>query len=135
MDPMLLIVLAAILFGLLGSGVWVAFALIAVGFAGLEFFTSSPSGPLAVTSIWTATKQLGRHCTTSVHLDGRDSAPHAVGQRHVRGPGSMADSAAGTSVAREHPGLRHLRRCVGVFGGNSGDHRQDYRAGTTETPI
>lgn len=55
MDPIFLIVLVAILFALLGSGVWVAFALIAVGFAGLEMFTNSPAGSLATTSLWTAT--------------------------------------------------------------------------------
>ncbi|MDR1709849.1 MAG: TRAP transporter large permease subunit [Candidatus Accumulibacter sp.] len=55
MDPVLPTILIAILFMLLGSGVWVAFALIAVGFAGLEMFTSSPSGSLAATSLWTAT--------------------------------------------------------------------------------
>ncbi len=55
MDPLLPIVLAVVLFGLLGSGVWVAFALIAVGFVGIQMFTSSPAGLLAATSIWTAT--------------------------------------------------------------------------------
>lgn len=55
MDPLLPIVLAVVLFGLLGSGVWVAFALIAVGFVGIEMFTNSPAGLLAATSIWTAT--------------------------------------------------------------------------------
>ena len=55
MDPILLIILVSLLFGLLGSGVWVAFALIAVAFAALEMFTNSPSGSLAATSLWTAT--------------------------------------------------------------------------------
>jgi C4-dicarboxylate transporter, DctM subunit len=55
MDPLLPIVLAVVLFGLLGSGVWVAFALIAVGFVGIEMFTNSPAGLLAATSIWAAT--------------------------------------------------------------------------------
>jgi tripartite ATP-independent transporter DctM subunit len=55
MDPILLCVLVAILFALLGGGVWVAFALIAVGFAGLQMFTSAPAGSLAATSFWTAT--------------------------------------------------------------------------------
>ncbi len=55
MDPLLPIVLAVVLFGLLVSGVWVAFALIAVGFVGIQMFTSSPAGLLAATSIWTAT--------------------------------------------------------------------------------
>ena len=55
MDPILLSALIAILFILLGSGVWVAFALIAVGFAALGMFTNSPTGSLAATSLWTAT--------------------------------------------------------------------------------
>lgn len=55
MDPILLCILVAILFALLGCGVWMAFALIAVAFAALEMFTSSPSGSLAATAFWTAT--------------------------------------------------------------------------------
>lgn len=55
MDPLLPIVLAVVLFGLLGGGVWVAFSLIAVGFVGIEFFTGAPAGKLAATSIWAAT--------------------------------------------------------------------------------
>jgi tripartite ATP-independent transporter DctM subunit len=55
MDPVSLTILVAVLFGLLGSGVWVAFALIATSFVALELLTSAPSGPLAATSIWTAT--------------------------------------------------------------------------------
>ena len=55
MDPLLPIVLIITLFGLLGSGTWVAFSLIGVGFVGIQFFTSAPPGPLAATSIWAAT--------------------------------------------------------------------------------
>lgn len=55
MDPLLPIVLAVTLFGLLGSGTWVAFSLIGVGFVGIQFFTGAPAGQLAATSIWAAT--------------------------------------------------------------------------------
>jgi tripartite ATP-independent transporter DctM subunit len=55
MDPLLPIILTVVLFGLLGGGVWVGIALIGVGFVGIEFFTGSPAGRLAVTSIWGAT--------------------------------------------------------------------------------
>jgi C4-dicarboxylate transporter DctM subunit len=55
MDYLLPIALIVTLFGLLGSGTWVAFALIAVGFVGIQFFTGAPAGKLAATSIWAAT--------------------------------------------------------------------------------
>ncbi len=55
MDPLLPIVLIITLFGLLGSGTWVAFSLIGVGFVGIQFFTGAPAGQLAATSIWAAT--------------------------------------------------------------------------------
>lgn len=55
MDPLLPIVLIITLFGLLGSGTWVAFSLIGVGFVGIQFFTSAPAGQLAATSVWAAT--------------------------------------------------------------------------------
>ncbi len=47
MDPLLPIVLIITLFGLLGSGTWVAFSLIGVGFVGIQFFTGAPAGQLA----------------------------------------------------------------------------------------
>ncbi|MBT8354415.1 MAG: TRAP transporter large permease subunit, partial [Desulfofustis sp.] len=55
MDYLLPIVLMVALFGLLGSGVWVAYSLIGVSFIAINFFTSAPPGQLAATSIWAAT--------------------------------------------------------------------------------
>ncbi len=42
------------LFALLGSGVWVALALLGVGWAGMTLFTSAPTGPLMAVTIWGA---------------------------------------------------------------------------------
>jgi C4-dicarboxylate transporter, DctM subunit len=42
-----------ILFFLLGSGVWVGLALIAVAYFGMAGFTSRPAGPSMITTIWT----------------------------------------------------------------------------------
>lgn len=55
MDYLLPIVLLITLFGLLGSGVWVAYSLIGVSFVAIEFFTSAPAGQLAATSLWAST--------------------------------------------------------------------------------
>ncbi len=45
-------VLLAILFFMLGAGVWVAFSLLAVGLAGLALFTGAPVGQAMATTIW-----------------------------------------------------------------------------------
>jgi len=46
------LVLLALLFALLGAGVWVAFALMGVGTAALAWFTSAPVGQAMATTIW-----------------------------------------------------------------------------------
>ena len=48
------LVLAATMFLFLGSGVWVAISLLAVGFVALEFFTPAPTGSLLAATIWDA---------------------------------------------------------------------------------
>ena len=48
------ILLFATLLGLLASGIWVAPALLAVGFIGIEFFTSAPVGSLLASTVWDA---------------------------------------------------------------------------------
>lgn len=42
------------LFLLLGSGVWVALALLGVAFVGMELFTTRPAGDAMITTIWTS---------------------------------------------------------------------------------
>lgn len=42
------------LFLLLGSGLWVALSLFAVGFVGISFFSNAPIGPVMATSVWGA---------------------------------------------------------------------------------
>lgn len=46
------LVLAVVLFGLLGIGTWVALALVGVGVAGMALFTSAPTGPLMASTVW-----------------------------------------------------------------------------------
>ncbi len=48
------IVLLLILFLLLGSGIWVAFSLLAVGMAGMALFTEAPLGEVLATTVWGA---------------------------------------------------------------------------------
>ena len=48
------LILAVLLFVLLGAGVWVAVALIAVGVAGIALFTDAPVGQAMATTIWGA---------------------------------------------------------------------------------
>jgi tripartite ATP-independent transporter DctM subunit len=43
-----------VLFLLLGSGVWVALALLGVAFVGMELFTTRPAGDAMITTIWTS---------------------------------------------------------------------------------
>ncbi len=48
------IVLVAVMFLFLGSGIWVAVSLLAVGYVALEFFTPAPAGSLMASTIWDA---------------------------------------------------------------------------------
>ena len=41
-------------FLLLGSGIWVAFSLMAVGMAGMALFTEAPLGEVLATTVWGA---------------------------------------------------------------------------------
>ncbi|MDJ0951369.1 MAG: TRAP transporter large permease subunit [Alphaproteobacteria bacterium] len=53
-QALLSILLVVILFGLLGSGIWVAFSLLGVGFFGLALFTDVPVGTNLASNIWGA---------------------------------------------------------------------------------
>lgn len=44
--------LVLLLLALLGSGVWIALALLGVGWAGLQFFTNTPPGASVASSLW-----------------------------------------------------------------------------------
>jgi len=46
--------LLVLLFGLLGSGIWVAFSLMGVGMIGMLFFTGAPVGNVLATTVWGA---------------------------------------------------------------------------------
>ncbi|WP_027882138.1 TRAP transporter large permease [Meiothermus rufus] len=46
--------LALLLLLLLGGGVWIALALLGVGWAGLQFFTQTPPGTSVASSLWTS---------------------------------------------------------------------------------
>ena len=48
------LVLLLLLFGLLGSGVWVAFSLMGVGMIGMMVFTGAPVGNVLATTVWGA---------------------------------------------------------------------------------
>jgi len=50
----MIIILLLFLFLLLGSGIWVAFSLLAVGMAGMVFFTEAPLGEVLATTVWGA---------------------------------------------------------------------------------
>ena len=53
MDPTLLtVLLVACLFVLLGTGIWVAFSLLAVGMIGMALFTQAPLGQVLATTTW-----------------------------------------------------------------------------------
>lgn len=52
-DALLIGVFLAILFFLLGSGIWVGLSLLGVALAGMLLFTTRPAGDAMVTTIWT----------------------------------------------------------------------------------
>ena len=50
----LTVLMLVVLFGLLGSGVWVAFSLMALGIVGMALFTEAPVGEVLATTVWGA---------------------------------------------------------------------------------
>ena len=48
------VLLVVVLFGLLGSGIWVAFSLLGVGLFGILLFSSAPAGSVMATTVWGA---------------------------------------------------------------------------------
>jgi C4-dicarboxylate transporter, DctM subunit len=53
-EALLTVVFLAVLFFLLGTGVWVGLALLGVALTGMALFTTRPAGDAMVTTIWTA---------------------------------------------------------------------------------
>ncbi|MEE8248355.1 MAG: TRAP transporter large permease subunit [Alphaproteobacteria bacterium] len=53
-QALLSLLFVAVLFLLLGSGVWVAMSLLSVGLFGMAIFTSAPAGQVMATTIWGA---------------------------------------------------------------------------------
>ncbi|MFQ5973445.1 MAG: TRAP transporter large permease [Alphaproteobacteria bacterium] len=51
-QALLSLLLIVALFVFLGSGIWVAVSLLAVGFVGMVFFTSAPAGQVMATAVW-----------------------------------------------------------------------------------
>ncbi len=51
-DPLIMLVLLAVLLGLLALGVWVAIALLSVGMVAMVFFATAPVGQVMATTIW-----------------------------------------------------------------------------------
>jgi len=45
-------VLIALLFLFLAAGLWVAMALLAIGFLGIAMFSGAPAGPVMATTVW-----------------------------------------------------------------------------------
>ena len=53
MDPLWIsFILLAALGVMLAAGVWIAIALLGMGFIGMVFFTNSPAGLLMATTMW-----------------------------------------------------------------------------------
>ncbi|WP_419176438.1 TRAP transporter large permease [Desulfosediminicola sp.] len=50
----MIVLLLLVLFALLGSGIWVAFSLLAVGMTGMAIFTEAPVGEVLATTVWGA---------------------------------------------------------------------------------
>ena len=46
------IILLVLLFAFLGAGLWVAFALLGVGIAGMALFSDAPLGLVMATTFW-----------------------------------------------------------------------------------
>ena len=88
------ILLAAIIFGLmlvlLAGGVWIAMAMSAVAWFGLQFFTSSAARRQPVPVLLGLERVVDARRAAAVRLDGRDPVPHQALGGDVRRPRALA---------------------------------------------
>jgi hypothetical protein len=129
-----------VLFLLLGSGVWVALALLGVAFVGMELFTDRPAGDAMITTIWTSRPAGGRRHDhddldlvfkldadrpAAVHLDGRNPVSNAAKRRHVPRLGAMGGETAWRAFAYQCYRLHNIRCRVGLVGRDADHGWQD----------
>ena len=120
-----------VLFLLLGSGVWVALALLGVGVVGMELFTARPAGDAMITTIWRSSSSWTLTASAALHLDGRDPVPDPPERGHVQGPCTLDGQLAWPAAAHQRRRLHGLCRGLGQLGRDHDHGRQDVDPGAS----
>ena len=135
-----LLSIAALLLGvlalLLGAGVWIAVALMATGWAGMQFAGGGiPAGSVLATTVWGNSASWSLAALAALHLDGRNSLPHTAVGGNVSRICAMAELAAGPAHARQRARLRCVRFGFGIIGRDLRHGCQDRPAGIEEARL
>ena len=121
---------------LLGGGVWIALALMATGYVGMQFVGGNiPAGPVLADHDLGQQRVVDARGLAAFHLDGRDPVSHAAVGRDVPRARALAQLDSRPADARQRAGLRHLRLGVGLLGRDLRDRRQDRAARTEEARL
>ena len=130
------LVLLALLTVLLAGGVWIAVALMACGWVGMQFVGGNiPAGSVLATTIWgnSASWTLAA-LPLFIWMGEILFRTQAVGGDVPRAR-ALAQLAARPADARQRARLRHLRLGVGLLGRDLRNRRQDRAAGTEEARL
>ena len=135
-----LLSIAALLLGflalLLCGGVWIAVALMATGWAGMQFAGGGiPAGSVLATTVWGSSASWSLAALPLFIWMGEILyRTQAVGGDVPRA-GALAQLAAGPADARQRAGLRHLRLRLRLVGRHLRHRRQDRAARTQEARL
>ena len=135
-----LLSIAAILLGflalLLGAGVWIGVALMATGWAGMQFAGGGiPAGSVLATTVWGNSASWSLAALPLFIWMGEILLPHAAIGGNVSRICALAELAAGPAHARQCARLRRIRFGVGIVGRDLRHGCQDRPAGIEEARL
>ena len=130
------IVLTVLMVVLLAGGVWIGIALLATGWAGMQFAPGGiPAGSVLATKIWGNSASWELAALPLFIWMGEILYRTRLSEEMFRGLVAVAQLDPRAAAARQRARLRHLRLGVGLVGGDLRDGRQDRAARTEEARL
>ena len=117
------LVLTFVLLLLLGSGLWVALSLVGVSVFAMMAFTTAPAGSVLATTTWGSTTPFSLIALPLFVWMGEILFRTRLSEDMFRGIAPWVTRLPGRLLARQRGRLRHLRRDIGLVGGDGGDYR------------
>ncbi len=130
------LLLLALLAALLAGGVWIAIALMACGWVGMQFVGGNiPAGRVLATTIWGNSASWTLAALPLFIWMGEILFRTRLSEEMFRGLAPWLNWLPGPADARQRARLRHLRLGVGLVGRDLRDRRQDRAARTEEARL